>query len=143
MGTFLSNMTADTLATLTNEAAIAVNQDALGEAGVLRKSGGWAPDQPRPTTDAAFGFQVWSGALSGGRAAVVLANLEGNRTQALELSAAEMPPSRRNAALGAAAARWDVLEAFSGERRAGVTLPATATVAPHDVALWIMTPSTA
>ena len=127
-------MTNATLATLTNAAAIAVNQDPLGEAGALRADGGWVPDKPRPTTNPAFGYQVWSGALSAGGAAAVLANLEPSRAQNITLSATHLPRSR------GAPARWDLTEAFSGERRVGVTLPATATVAPHDVAMWVLTP---
>lgn len=140
LGTFIHNISAPanaaTLATVTNAAAIAVNQDALGEQGVLRRSGAWVPDKPRPTTTVAFGFQVWSGALSGGGAAAVLANLEGNATQALALSDDDLPPSRQ-----AAGATWDIAEAFSGEKRAGVTLPTTWTVAPHDVAMLVLTPA--
>ena len=136
IGTFIHNITeGPTLSTLTAKAAIAVNQDALGEAGVLRRHGGWAPDKPRPTTNKAFGFQVWSGALSSGRAAAVLANLEPAHIQPLMLTEEDMPPSRRRVA------KWDVEEAFSGKVRKGVTLPVTAQVRPHDVAMWILTPS--
>lgn len=136
IGTFIHNITeGPTLATLTAKAAIAVNQDALGEPGVLRRDGGWAPDKPRPTTNKAFGFQLWSGALSGGRAAAVLANLEPAHAQTLTLTTEDLPHSR------ATVAKWDVEEAFSGKVRRGVTLPATVSVPPHDVAMWVLTPS--
>jgi hypothetical protein len=65
IGTFLHNISGATLATLTDTTAISVNQDPLGEQGALRAHGGWVPDKPRPTTNAAFGYQIWSGALSG------------------------------------------------------------------------------
>ena len=136
IGTFIHNITeGPTLATLTAKAAIAVNQDALGEPGVLRRDGGWAPDKPRPTTNKAFGFQLWSGALSGGRAAAVLANLEPAHAQTLTLATEDLPRSR------AMVAKWDVEEAFSGKVRRGVNLPETVSVPPHDVAMWVLTPS--
>jgi len=134
LGTFLHNISDATLATITNKLAIAVNQDALGEQGVLRKSGGYMPDKPRPTTNPAYGFQIWSGALSKGGAAAVLANLEPSKPQVLTLTSAEMPASR------AATTHWDITEAFTGAKQTGVTLPATVTVGPHDVALWVLTP---
>ena len=49
-----------------------------------------------------------------------------------------MPPG-----LGAAGARWDIVEAFSGETMEGVALPQHATVAAHDVAMWTMSPAAA
>eukprot|EP01047_Picozoa_sp_COSAG01_P053006 COSAG01_NODE_5637_length_4126_cov_12.068041_5_plen_277_part_01 len=54
IGTFLHNISGATLATLTDTTAISVNQDPLGEQGALRAHGGWVPDKPRPTTNAAF-----------------------------------------------------------------------------------------
>jgi len=136
IGTFINNITGAPLATLTNAAAIAVNQDALAEPGTMRKDGGWFPDKPRPTTNAAYGFQIWSGALSQGGAAAVLANLEGNRTQSLTLSSDEMPPSR------ASTTKWDVAEAFTGREMKGVTLPLTwPAIGPHDVAMLVLTPA--
>jgi alpha-galactosidase len=137
LGTFIHNITdtPQTLATVTNAAAIAVNQDALGEQGVLRKSGGYMPDKPRPTSNTAFGFQIWSGALANNSAAAVLANLQGNTSQPLTLTNDEMPPSRQ------AVSKWDILEAFSGKKMAGVVLPVTTSVAPHDVAMWVLTPA--
>ena len=137
IGSFIHNITSSpqTLSTVTNAAAIAVNQDALGEQGVLRKSGGYMPDKPRPTTNPSFGFQIWSGALANNGAAAVLANLEGNRSQLLTLTNDEMPPSRQ------AVPKWDIAEAFSGSKMAGVVLPAQVKVAPHDVAMWVLTPA--
>ena len=129
-----------TLATVTDKAAISVNQDPLGEQGVLRKDGGYQPDKPRPTTNPAYGFQVWSGALSKGGAAAVLANLEGKGEQSITLTRDEMPASRVSRAAGRMA-KWDIVEAFSGKKQAGVTLPLTATVGPHDVAMWVMSPT--
>merc|ERR1719162_340840 len=107
IGTFLHNMSDASLKTLTDPVAILVNQDPLGEQGVLRKDGGYMPDKPRPTTNPAYGFQIWSGALSAGGAAVVLANLEGNMSQPLTLTNDEMPSSRQ------ATSTWDIIEAFS------------------------------
>lgn len=136
IGTFIHNITdGPTLATLIDKTAIAVNQDSLGEAGALRRGGAWAPNKPRPTTNKAFGFQVWSGALSGGRAAIVLANLEPGHSQPLTLTEEDMPPSRR------AVLAWDVHEAFSGKFRKALSLPTTVVVPPHDVAMWVLTPS--
>jgi hypothetical protein len=74
---------------------------------------------------------------TGGKAAVVLANLEGNRSQPLTLTDAEMPPTRR----GDAGAKWDVVEAFSGATKSAVVLPTTVLVPPHDVAMWVLTPA--
>ena len=70
-----------------------------------------------------------------GGAAALLANLEGNKSQPLTLTNNEMPQSRQ------ATAKWDIVEAFSGVKQTGVTLPATVTVDPHDVTLWVMTPA--
>jgi alpha-galactosidase len=137
IGTFLTKMTAPTLATLTNKAAIAVNQDALAVQGVLRRDGGWVPNKPRPTTNPSYGFQVWSGALSSGGVAAVLANLNGT-AQALTLTSADLPASR---SADAAAAKWDITEAFTGKALSAVALPQTVTVGPHDVAMWILTPA--
>lgn len=53
IGTFLHNMSDATLAIVTDPIAIAINQDVLGEQGVLRRSGGYEPDKPRPTTNPA------------------------------------------------------------------------------------------
>jgi alpha-galactosidase len=136
IGTFIHNISGADLATVTNAAAIAVNQDELGEQGVLRADGGYLPDKPRPTTNAAYGYQLWSGALAHNGAAAVLANLDGNRSKVLTLTNAEMPPSRRSVS------KWDITEAFSGAKMLGVALPQTATVAPHDVAMWVLTPAT-
>ena len=124
IGTFLHNISEASLTTLTNKVAIAVNQDALGEQGILRKDGGYMPNKPRPTTNPAYGFQIWSGALSNGGAAAVLANLNGNGTQRITLTQSEMPTSRQTA--GA----WDIVEAFTGATRSGVALPATVAVGP-------------
>ena len=71
---------------------------------------------------------------AGGKAAVVLANLDGNRSQPLTLTGAEMPPDRRGDA-------WDVVEAFSGATKSAVVLPTTVLVPPHDVAMWVLTPA--
>tara|TARA_B110000208_G_scaffold184375_1_gene238192 strand:- start:180 stop:1181 length:1002 start_codon:yes stop_codon:yes gene_type:complete len=135
IGTALVTMTDATLATLTNAAAIAVNQDALGEQAVLRKDGGWVPNQPRPTTNAAYGFQIWSGALSNNGAAALLANLDGNASRAITFEQADLPASRT------ATAKWDIVEAFTGSKVSGVVLPHTVTVPPHDVAMWVMSAS--
>ena len=138
LSTFLHNMTDENLRTVTNKAAIAVNQDALGEQGTLRKSGGWIPNGHNPT-NAAFGFQIWSGALSHGRVAVVLANLDGNSTQSITLTNDEMPPHNR---VGEGqGGGWDIVEAFTGKATSNKYLPQTATVAPHDVVLWTLTPA--
>merc|ERR1712176_1443624 len=108
LGTFLNNISDATLATVTNKVAIAVNQDPLGEQGVLRRDGGYMPDKPRPTTNPAYGFQIWSGALSAGGVAAVLANLEGNRSQVLNLTKDDVPASRQHTE------KWNIVEAFSG-----------------------------
>ena len=134
LGTFLSNISDATYATISNKAAISINQDPLGEQGVLRKSGGWVPNSNKPTNPA-FGFQIWSGALSKGRVAVVLANLD-NSSQQLTLTNSEMPPG-----LGAPDAKWDIVEAFSGKTIEGVALPQSASVGLHDVAVWTMAPA--
>ena len=139
LSTFLHNMTDENLRTVTNKAAIAVNQDALGEQGILRKSGGWIPNGHNPT-NAAFGFQIWSGALSHGRVAVVLANLDGNSTQSITLTNDEMPPHNRVGGEGQGGG-WDIVEAFTGKATKTVHLPQTATVGPHDVVLWTLTPA--
>jgi hypothetical protein len=88
-----------------------------------------------PPSNPAFGFQIWSGALSGGGAAVVLANLE-NASKPITLTNDEMPPSRQDALHG-----WDIFEAFSGTKLTGVALPQTVTVGAHDVAMWTLTPA--
>lgn len=150
IGTFLHNISEATLATLTDPLAISVNQDSLGAQGSLRAHGGWAPDKPRPTTNPAYGHQVWAGPLSGGRAAVVLANLDGNRSQPLTLTSDMMPAAPQgdagvhdhHGAEPEAPAQWVIQEAFGGKKREGVTLPATAVVPPHDVAMWVLTPVT-
>ena len=137
IGTFIHNVTGPTLATLTSTLAIAVNQDALSEMGELRKDGGYMPDQPRPTTNAAFGFQVWSSALVNGGVAAVLANLEGSKTQSLSLTQDELPPSRRSSSNSL----WDVEEAFSGTTKKGVSLPLEWSVGPHDAAMLVLKPA--
>ena len=130
-------MTDATLHTVTDTTAIAVNQDPLGEQGTLRLSGGYKPNKPRPTTNAAFGYQIWTGALSNHGAAAVLANLDGNASRKIPLPAAELPSSRQ------AVSKWDVVEAFTGATMPGITLPVSATVGPHDVAMWMLTPTAA
>jgi alpha-galactosidase len=135
IGSFLHNMTDATFATLTNKVAIGVNQDVLGEQAVLRKDGGWVPDKPRPTTNVAYGYQIWSGALANGGAAVVLANLDGNASQAITLTNNEMPSSRRGNA------KWDITEAFTGTVMPGVVLPKETTVGRHDIAMWVLRPA--
>lgn len=102
---------------------------------MLRKDGGWVPNQPRPTTNAAYGFQIWSGALSNNGAAALLANLDGNASRAITFEEADLPANRT------ATAKWDIVEAFTGVKVSGVELPHTATVPPHDVAMWVMSPS--
>ena len=82
-------------------------------------------------------FQIWTGPQSGNGAAAVLANLNGNASQKITLTAGELPTSRQSVRT------WDITEAFTGAKMAGVTLPATATVGPHDVAMWILTPAVA
>eukprot|EP00037_Helgoeca_nana_P033853 m.419673 g.419673 ORF g.419673 m.419673 type:complete len:451 (-) comp31717_c0_seq1:89-1441(-) len=135
IGSFLHNMTDATFATLTNKVAIGVNQDVLGEQAVLRKDGGWVPDKPRPTTNVAYGYQIWSGALANGGAAVVLANLDGNASQVITLTNNEMPSSRRGNA------KWDITEAFTGTVMPGVVLPKETTVGRHDIAMWVLRPA--
>ncbi len=135
VGTFLHNVSAAALATLTAKPAIEVNQDPLGEQGVLVRDGGWVPDKPRPTTNKAFGFQVWTSALSNGGAAAVLANLDGNASRPLTLKTSDLPASR------AATSKWNIVEAFGGASMTGVQLPKTVTVPPHDVVMWVLTAS--
>ena len=118
-----------------NRFAIAVNQDPLAVQGSLRKDGGYMPNKPRPTTNPAWGYQIWSGPLSMNGAAAVLANLNSNASQKVTLTTAELPSGRQSVQ------KWDIIEAFTGAKMAGVTLPATATVGPHDVAMWILTPA--
>ena len=61
LGTDLTNMTAATLATITNKAAIAVNKDPLAEQGVLRTSQ-WLPTSKHtdPENNLPFGHMVVS-----------------------------------------------------------------------------------
>lgn len=135
IGTFIHNVSGVTLDTVTNKVAISVNQDTLGVQGMLRKSGGYFPDGTRPVKNSAYGFQIWSGALSNGGAAAALCNLNGNGTQPITLTTLEMPSTRNTVGQ-----KWDIVEAFTGAKQAGVVLPRTVVVGPHDVALWVLTP---
>ena len=90
VGTFVHNMTQASRVTLSNAHAIAVNQDPLGVQARLVRDGGWMPDNPRPTHNRAFGYQVWTGPLNKGGVVAVLANLESNGTQVLTLSASDV-----------------------------------------------------
>lgn len=135
IGTWLNNVSKATLATLTDRVAIGVNQDRLGVQGALRRSGGWVPDQPRPTTDPAFGYQVWSGPLSNGGVAAVLANLDGGSSKVLSLNSGDLPASRRGTV------SWHVVRAFNGSEQTGASLPLTFVVGPHDVVMCTLTPA--
>lgn len=61
LGTDLTNMTAATLATITNKAAISVNKDPLAEQGVLRTSQ-WLPASKKtdPENNLPYGHMVVS-----------------------------------------------------------------------------------
>ena len=61
LGTDLTNMTAATLATITNKAAISVNKDPLAEQGVLRTSQ-WLPAGRKtdPENNPPYGHMVVS-----------------------------------------------------------------------------------
>ena len=76
LGNDIRNMTADTLAILTNDEVIALNQDALGVQGHLRNSSA-AQQQP--------GAEVWAGPLSDGSVAIVFFNR--NDTHTLDIAA--------------------------------------------------------
>ena len=137
LGTDLSNMTAPTLATITNKAAIAVSKDTLGEQGLLRTSSLWQPQSKHVDLEhPPIGFQVWTGALSKGGATAVLANLDMS-AKSIILHPSEMPASRQGVA-----AAWHITEAFSGKVQClRCALPQTVQVGPHDVAMWTMTPA--
>ena len=79
ISTDLRSASDDTIAILTNKAAIAVNQDPLGVPGQL-------------VQNIEGSSQVWTGELSGGRYAVVLVNLNHTDT-VLELEWAHLPGS--------------------------------------------------
>ena len=138
LGTDLTNMSAATLATITNKAAIAVNKDGLAEQGLLRTNT-WQPGN-KHSPSSAHGYQVWSGALSKGGAAAVLANLE-TTPQAITLDSGELP-EHRQAEAGSGAGQWSIAEAFTGKVHcSSCALPQTATVGPHDVAMWVLSPA--
>jgi hypothetical protein len=87
----------------------------------------------------------WSGALSKGGATAALLNLE-TTPQKITLSDTELPPSRvpqpEGSRLDSSAATWTIKEAFSGKVQCtGCSLPQAVEVAPHDVALWVLTPA--
>ena len=154
LGTDMTNMTDATLKTITSPGAISVSKDALGEQGLLRESPCYNPAGPNfgpdghtlldqwddgytaPVYGTPCGHQVWSGALSNGGAAVVLANLDDNAAATIDLSAKLLPTSQ------AATPRWDINNAYSGKTVCrGCKLPQSAKVAPHDVAFWVLTPA--
>ena len=72
-----------------------------------------------------------SGALSQAGAVAVLANLN-NVTQVLTLSNSVMPPTRSGTKT------WNILEAFSGKKLLGASLPLNFTVGPRDVAMLVL-----
>ena len=79
----------------------------------------------------------WSGALANSGAVAALLNLETTPKQ-LNLQKKELPPSRVNQG------SWTITEAFSGQVLCkGCSLPQTVEVAPHDVALLILSPTVA
>eukprot|EP01052_Picozoa_sp_SAG31_P021360 SAG31_NODE_1647_length_7645_cov_47.639544_4_plen_85_part_00 len=79
---------------------------------------------------------VWSGALANGKAAAALLNLD-NEARAVTMQPDELPP-RYNAR---PSLRWNIVEAFSGTAQCrGCSLPQTAKIEPHGIALWILTP---
>ena len=81
---------------------------------------------------------MWSGALSKGGVAAVLANLEESE-QTVTLHAEQRHMPRRRAG---AAKRWDIVDAYSGASVcAGCTLPRSARVGAHDVAFWVLSPA--
>ena len=85
----------------------------------------------------------WSGALSKSGAVAALLNLE-KTPQKLTLQDAELPPSRIGRAMlqGGQQGSWTMKEAFTGKVQCtGCSLPQTLEVAPHDVALLILTPT--
>jgi hypothetical protein len=145
LGTDLTNMSAATYATITNKAAISVSKDPLAEQGVMRISSEWLPAS-KHGGGVPSGHMVWSGALSKGGVAAALLNLN-TAPQEITMTELELPESRATReGLGAAAGagKWEIKEAFSGRVQcASCSLPQTVTVAPHDVALWVMAPASA
>ena len=121
--------------------AISVSKDSLGIQGVLRDSSCYHPRQPSTghrLYDLPCGYQVWSGELVGGSAAVVLANLESAAAgQSITLTAAHLPPAVDDRTNGG---RWTIKDAYTGVVRCQeCTLPQTVLVGPHDVAFWLLT----
>eukprot|EP01043_Picozoa_sp_COSAG02_P006803 COSAG02_NODE_198_length_29564_cov_12.279009_2_plen_93_part_00 len=85
----------------------------------------------------------WSGALANSGAVAALLNLETMPKQ-LTLQNEELPPSRisHTKLQRGQQGSWTITEAFSGKLLCdGCSLPKTVEVAPHDVALLILTPT--
>ena len=85
----------------------------------------------------------WSGALANAGAVAALLNLETTPSE-LTLHNEELPPSRINHTKlqDGEQGSWTITEAFSEKVLCkGCSLPKTVEVAPHDVALLILTPT--
>lgn len=144
LGNDLTNMTAATMATVTNTLAIAVNKDPLAEQGVLRVNtcyDGCVKDaETNVRTCNACGYQVWSGRLAKGAIAVVLANLDETKTVSIKLAASMLP--RGDANVNAfEQAKWTIRNVFDKKDYAADGLPFSAKVKPHDVAFLVLTPA--
>lgn len=124
IGTDVTNMSAATMATLTNPEALALSADPAGVQGRLRRN----------SSDA----QVWSGTLVGGRVAAALLNTDGSTERNLTLRAADLPPEVASAA--GKPTRWRVRDVWQSTTLPAQTLPLTRLVPPHDVALLVLTP---
>jgi len=121
IGSDLRSASATTLALLGNADVIAINQDRLGVAGRLVEE--------RPPDPAAL--QAWAAPLSRGRVAVALWN-RGDKTADIlcRFVNVQLDPST-------VAAVYDV---WNGIALADATGQITATVAPHDAKLFVLTP---
>ena len=126
-GNDLRTMSAATIATLTNKHAIAVNQDVLGiQAHLVAQTDDYAMDHAedgiivhRPPKKTGPATQVWAKKLApttGGKAAwaVLLLNRGSNAT-AIELSL-----SKLDAAAGAAASSFKVIDLWADAKSLGV-----------------------
>ena len=141
LGTDLTNMTTTTLATITAPLAISVNQDSLGEQGILRQSSCNFFKKPVKGVYATpCGTQVWTGALSKSRATAALVNME-STSQTITLTNSVLPSHRRQGSeVADRAVKWHIVDAFSGSTFCkACKLPASVHVAAHDVAFWVLT----
>ena len=126
LGNDVTDMSADTLAILTNGEAIAVSQDPLGEQARLVRGGASAPaaegDGPAPQCG-----QVWAGALSDGALVALLLNTDAASARDLTLEWVDLPGVAPSARLAARDLwRHEDLGTFVGD--------ATFAVEPHGVA---------